>query len=194
MPSLPSQSLLRSLLEYDPETGKLTWKHRPASMFRDTEARSASSSANAWNAKNARKEAFTARSGDGYFHGKIGGNVYQAHRIIWKMVYGADPDFIDHVNLIKDDNRLSNLRNCSAAQNSWNYPKPRKSGIRYRGVARSKDSRKWVANISARGQRIYLGSFDSDIDAALAYDNAAVSLHGDFATLNFAALQKEPRP
>lgn len=155
---LPSQELLLERLNYDPETGKL---------YRNTDG----------------KEAFTFTDRQGYRHGKINDVKYQAHRIIWKLVHGHDPIIIDHINGDQGDNRISNLRSCTIAENSRNYHKPGGSS-KYRGVCWTNNT--WVAGISnGKGGRLSLGSHKDEVEAAKAYDVAARRLHGDFAVLNF---------
>ena len=184
---LPPQAELRQLLEYDPGTGKLWWRSRPVSSFGSC-SRGAVTSANAWNARNAGKEAFTTVSDCGYMRGKVGRVNYVAHRVIWKMVHGTEPQTIDHINGVRSDNRLENLRAATMAENSRNYSKPPGKFSPYRGVAKSKGSASWTAAINCAAtsaKRIHLGSFKTAREAALAYDDAAIRLHGEFATLNF---------
>jgi hypothetical protein len=66
---------------------------------------------------------------------------------------------------------------------SGGFQKPSRS--RYKGVDWAKDMKRWRARILVNGKRIYLGSFENEIDAAKAYDEAAKRYHGDFAALNF---------
>jgi len=94
---------------------------------------------------------------------------------------------IDHINGNGLDNRKANLRQSTYAQNSWNRGKARvKSSSKYKGVCQHKKDRKWQAQISAVGKRIYLGRFKNQKEAAKAYDKAAKKYHGEFANLNFS--------
>lgn len=157
---LPPAVVLRSIFNYSPETGVVTRKRGG--------------------------EAFTTVDRRGYRHGKVGGTNYQAHRVIWKMVTGDDPDTIDHINGQQGDNRWANLRNCSNAQNSQNYAKPPGATSVYRGVYWVRRDRKWASRISnGKGGKVSLGNYDDEIAAARAYDHAAREMHGPFATLNF---------
>jgi hypothetical protein len=91
---------------------------------------------------------------------------------------------IDHINRNGLDNRRSNLRLATIAQNAWNSRiRPNRSG--YKGVWFAKDKGKFRAAIWHNNKRIYLGYFDSPRQAALAYDTAAKKYHKDFAVLNF---------
>lgn len=186
---LPSQEVLRQLLKYEPDTGKLFWLARKPGATDDP--RGPQWAANRFNSTCAGKEAFTYSDRRGYRHGKFMGVKYQAHRIIWKMVNGVDPDTIDHINGDPSDNRISNLRNCSNSENGRNYEKLRKGSSRYRGVSWASRDKWWVAQISnGNGGKISLGRFSCEEAAAKAYDQAARERHGDFATLNFSEVRK----
>jgi hypothetical protein len=174
------------MFSYDPATGKLFRKPLNASYFAKTkDPRGATWQANNYNSQFAGREAFTHADPGGYKHGKVLGTKYQAHRIIWKLVYGVDPDTIDHRNGLTADNRLENLRDCSIAENSRNYAKP-KGSSQYRGVCWVKRDGSWAARISVgAGGKKSLGNFKDEVDAARAYDRAAREFHGEIATLNF---------
>lgn len=94
---------------------------------------------------------------------------------------------VDHRNGNTLDNRRSNLRVCTVAQNQWN--RKRAPGVtRLKGVARISDPRavsKWRATIQKNGVRRQIGMFRTALAAALAYDAAAVELFGEYASPNF---------
>lgn len=152
---------LHELLEYDPETGTLTWKCRGNPQ---------------WDARFAGKAAFTSYR-NGYKAGGIFNKMYDAHRIIWMMVHGEWPNTIDHINGVKDDNRIENLRNVTQAENCRNAKRTRNNKSGHNGVSWSKGSRKWLAQIMVNRKCIYLGRF-IDIEDAIAARAAAEIEHG----------------
>ena len=94
--------------------------------------------------------------------------------------------FADHINHNGLDNRKANLRLATRTQNIWHRKKFKKpSRSQYKGVDWANDMKRWRARIRVNGKRIYIGSFENEIDAAKAYDNAAKKYHREFAVLNF---------
>lgn len=92
---------------------------------------------------------------------------------------------VDHINANRLDNRRSNLRLCTAQQNTQNKLKSRFSRSKYKGVQPAKYGSRWKAFIAINKVYTYLGTFDTELDAALAYDAAAREHFGEFARLNF---------
>ena len=104
------------------------------------------------------------------------------HRLILNAPKGL---VVDHINGNGLDNRKANLRLCTPAQNACNVrPRPGETS-KYKGVAFIKRERRWQVRISFRNKRKWIGYFDTEIDAARAYDQAARRLHKEFASLNF---------
>lgn len=110
-------------------------------------------------------------------------HTVRMHREILGLKKG-DGKQTDHKNGNRLDNRRSNLRLCTHAQNQYNQI-PRKGSSRYKGVYRTNKSRKWHARIKYSLKGIHIGSFDNEIKAAEAYDEAALKYYGEFARLNF---------
>lgn len=103
------------------------------------------------------------------------------HREILRPCDGLMVDHINHDGL---DNRRENLRLASAAENNCNRRGPLGKSSRYKGVTRTKRGKPWRATITVGKRRIHLGRYDSEIEAARAYDAAARKYHGEFACLN----------
>lgn len=184
--ALPPQGVLRQLLDYNPDTGTLTWKPRTPDMFADGR-NSPEHRCAMFNRKFAGQEAFTHVNSKGYRVGSVFQEIFVAHRIIWKLQTGSDPaEQIDHINGVKDDNRWANLREAEGWQNRGNVGKlsgPRHS--RFRGVCRNTKTGAFTAAIRVNGKINHLGSFKTEEEAGRAYDRQAEMKYGEFARLNF---------
>lgn len=168
---------VRSCLTYDKETGFLIWKHRPLDHFLNLRSQKI------FNTRFAGTRA-GATDAHGYTIMSLGGKRYKAHRIAWLIEHGEWPvEMIDHINGVKGDNRMSNLRLASQAQNARNKSPHRSSKNKFKGVRWVRG--KWSARIMNDRKETHLGRFAVEDDAARAYDLAAVNLFGDFAKTNF---------
>jgi len=92
--------------------------------------------------------------------------------------------YVDHKNHNTLDNRKSNLRICTPAQNCFNRIPSEKGSSRYKGVHWSSNRKRWCAEIVLNGKLVFIGYFDYELDAAIAYDDRAAELFGEFAALN----------
>ena len=90
----------------------------------------------------------------------------------------------DHVNGNTLDNRKSNLRICSFSDNNKNRKISKNNSTGYKGVVYDKRNKKFIAKIGLNKKQIYLGYYIDPIDAARAYNAAALKYHGEFAHLN----------
>lgn len=97
---------------------------------------------------------------------------------------GSCREHIDHRNQNGLDCRKGNLRLCSPAQNHYNSGPRDGAKSKYKGVSWRADCRKWKVHLSVAGEYKHVGSFDSEIEAAEAYNGAALEYHGEFAVLN----------
>jgi len=134
-----------------------------------------------WFTKKGKNSFYALRHTSGGKRQKEG--VIYLHQEIIKVPKGM---MVDHINHDGMDNRRSNIRAATRAQNMRNRGK--RSGSRsskYKGVSWKKQTRKWQATITFERKRIYLGCYHSEIEAAKAYDRAAMKYHGEFASLNF---------
>ena len=156
---LPSPELLRKLLRYDIDTGKLFWRERPLDFFKDGQ-QSALHNHTAWNARYSGKEAFTATRCGGYFTGAVFGRMLRAHRVAWAIHYGEWPkDQIDHINGDPKDNRINNLRCVNNQQNGQNTKLHATNTSGYSGVSWHKIAKKWSATYWEHGKSQYIGLF-----------------------------------
>jgi hypothetical protein len=160
--ALPSQEELKQIFVYDPETGVLTW--------REDRGRRAKAG-----------HVCGHVSSDGYRHVTLWPRSYLAHRLIWKLVNDQEPECVDHIDLDKQNNRLSNLRAATASQNKSNGRIYRNNRSGYKGVCWEPSHRSWKAYISVHGRQIKLGRFKHIEEAHMAVTAARVRLHGEFA-------------
>ncbi|MFH1882746.1 MAG: HNH endonuclease [Planctomycetota bacterium] len=110
------------------------------------------------------------------------GRVVSMHREIMRAPKGVVCDHKNHNGL---DNRKSNLRLCTSAQNQYNKKAKKGCSSRYKGVVRRGAYKRWRARIGFNRKRIHLGDFADEKQAAMAYDDKAAELFGEFAYLNF---------
>lgn len=123
-------------------------------------------------------------NGGGYVGAKIKGKSVFLHN--WVMgVKGSYEIQVDHKNRIRTDCHQKNLRVCSSCQNRMNRVNSKVCSSIYRGVSLDQKSGKWRASVNANNRQYYIGSFEVEIEAAQAFDKAALRLQGEFAILNF---------
>lgn len=168
---LPSPEVLRQLLRYEPETGKLFWRERGPEWFSPSggpKARSAGSNAAIWNGKNAGQEAFTRLVG-GYRKGSVFKATHRAHRVIWAMHYGVWPHGeVDHIDHDRQNNRIANLRVVTGHENSRNCERSRANRSGHTGVLWHARAKKWQAYIMTGRRQNYLGLHETLEDAVAA--------------------------
>jgi len=156
-------------LRYDPETGYLWWTKRVKGRPFDKPAGNLNTIG--YIVISCRHEGADKR--------------FYAHRLAWFLHHETWPkDQIDHINNLRDDNRLVNLREATNAENTKNL-KARKGGTsKYKGVSWFKRHCKWLARIGVNHKRIFLGYYDNEEEAALAYNKAALEYFGEYAKIN----------
>jgi hypothetical protein len=156
---------IKEAMEYDPETGLFTW------------------SIDIWTARKAIKKGDRAGfvSQLGYMIIGWKGKTYPAHRIAWAWIHGDSMNYIDHINGVRTDNRISNLRIASPSENCMNRKIPVHNTSGHKGVyLTGRQSKPWMARIMVEGRRIYIGHFHTSEEAGEAYKQAAIKYHGDF--------------
>ncbi len=120
----------------------------------------------------------TAKDRDGYLVVGIHGKLYRAHRVIWLYVHGEWPkNDCDHINRIRDDNRIKNLRDITRSQNKQNQSVQDSNKCRLKGVYLHKTTMKWCASIGLNNKNIYIGLFETMELAYKAYQDKAAELH-----------------
>ncbi len=156
---LISQDYLKTILSYDKNTGIFVWKKRSITDFKDKRAYST------WNARFSGNIA-GGKTDQGYHQIVINAHNYRAHRLAWLYVHGEWPkDQIDHINRIRKDNRIVNLRTVEHKENSKNQKIRIDNTSTVIGVYWSKERDKWYAKISNNTKVIRLGTFVDFDDA-----------------------------
>lgn len=155
---------LREVLLYEPETGAFFWREKPS--------------------KNATRSARGQIAGNlgefGYRRIRLDGRTYSAHRLAWFFVYGEWPaQMVDHINGQKDDNKISNLRVASRAENRANAVQRNRTLKFPKGVR--KNGNGFGAMIGVDKKQIWLGTFPTVELASAAYLAAAKKYFGEFA-------------
>lgn len=157
-----SQEFLKSILEYNQDTGEFFWINPKRS----------------WVAPGTKAGSVEVK---GYVVININGGLYKAHRLAWLYVYGEWPkNQLDHIDRNKQNNRIGNLRQATNGQNQQNTPKYRTKALvksKYKGVSWREQSKKWQVEIQVNKKRYNLGMFVCEEDAAIAYLEAKKKLH-----------------
>lgn len=154
-----SLEYLSSVIRYEPSSGDFFWLSRPIEHFKSDWLH------RRWNSSRAGTRAGSSDA-EGYQQIKIDGSVYRAHRLAVYLAYGEPPiGEVDHINGVRSDNRLENLRVVSCQQNSRNrkIPAGNKSGVV--GVCWISARGKWMAHIGSGERQQNLGYFDEYEDA-----------------------------
>lgn len=121
-------------------------------------------------------------NGGGYWRLKLGDKSYYSHQIIYFMHHGYIPEFIDHIDNNKANNRIENLRSATKGQNNTNRPAAKANRLsRSRGVIPSANGKRWHARVQHNKKSIHLGTFDDLELADLVAMEARNLYHGAFA-------------
>lgn len=137
---------IRDLIDYNPETGVLTAKVN----FSGRQAGSVIGS----------------QTWQGYYAFSLFGKKCFAHRLAWLLHYGEWPSQpIDHINGIKTDNSIKNLRLCSLSQNQFNKPTQKNNTTGVKGVYWNKRDKRYVASVQFNGKK-YSAGHHKDIESA----------------------------
>lgn len=167
-----SQSYLKSILNYDPETGKFIWKYR-FDVTKD------------WNTKYAGKEAGCINK-LGYNAISINNKRYLAHRLAWLYLYGKwPPVLVDHKNgySTKSDNELINLREATKSQNAMNSKVRSDNTSGTKGVYFHRKTNKWYAQITVDSKTICSPMFILREDAVKYRQQLEAKYFGEFNSI-----------
>ena len=147
---------LKRKLDYDPLTGLFVWRVSEG-------------------AKAGRVAGFVTEHG--YVRVRLLGRLHMAHRLAWLYTHGEFPaDQIDHINRVRDDNRIVNLRNATRKQNNENAGRQANNISGAKGVSWHAGACKWVAQITHNNECKYLGLHDTVAEASAVYQKAANEL------------------
>lgn len=165
---LPDRLDLLRRFSYDADAGTLRWKYREDASPQ-------------WNGRFAGKAAGSLSKSQGRMVVNVGGRLLLVHRVIWKMVYGADPlEDIDHIDGDPTNNTLSNLRMASKFENMRNARK-RRGKYLPKGVSFHKGAGRYRATVYLNRQHVHLGLFSTPEEAHAAYCRVAQKHFGRFA-------------
>lgn len=148
-----TQDKLKQLLHYNPYTGIFKWRNKKGKVKR--------------------KDVAGSTNNNEYTRIVIDYKFYQAHRLAWLYMYGYFPENdIDHIDRIRNNNRINNLREVSRQCNMRNSGNPRNNNSGVKGVCWYKSRNKWYAQIIINQKLIFLGYYKS-FDEAVCYRLAA---------------------
>lgn len=180
-----------STVDYDPRTGLFTWKERGPELYGTSRRTNPVAQTAAWNLQYAGKPAFTTLNDAGYFSGRLFNRTVVAHRLAWFVTHGEWPSMIDHINRVRTDNRIDNLRIANYFSNARNRGFDLSSKLNPVGIKQTKCG-SWHAYIAIAGKFIQLGAFDTE-DEALAARNAAVRVIKSMADRQLMAAKGQAR-
>jgi hypothetical protein len=160
---LPTVERLREIFNYDPYEGVLRWKERRPGVNKNLIA------------------GIPCRPG-GHVVVRIGKQLFPAHRIIWKIVTGQEPpDYIDHIDMNRTNNKWANLRTATNSQNMMNVGLIRSNTSGYKNVYWHAQSGKWMVSVKLNGKSHSFGLYTTKEDAVKVARFERVRLHGEFA-------------
>ena len=165
-----TQEHLKELLHYDPDTGIFTNLTQRANAVKIGSVAG-------------------AKKPSGYIYISVDNKLYRLHRLDWLYVYGEFPEkSLDHINEIKDDNSIINLRLATRQENAQNISSPQLNNTSgFRGVSWNKGVKKWTAAININGRKKHLGVFDTAEEAHECYVKFKKQNHPFWIPINKAS-------
>ena len=120
----------------------------------------------------------------GHLQVYVNGGTYLVHRLIRFLLKGNWPKELDHINGIRDDNRIENLREVTRQQNLFNRKATTGSTSKYKGVSWKSKNNKWVAQCCVSGKVKHLGLYNTEEKAHEVYENYTEEIHGQYRYKN----------
>lgn len=145
-----TEMFLKQILDYNSETGCFVWKQKTSKKSK------------------IKIGTLAGCLNNGYWIITINQKIYKAHRLAWLYIYGEWPKHnIDHINGVRSDNRIFNLRDATVRQNGQNRIEHRNGKLV--GASYDKKYKKWFSQIQIDKKQNYLGYFDTELEAHEAY-------------------------
>lgn len=161
----PSLALLKDRLTYEPSTGLFYWRNSKRSD------------------RNGELAGSLLRTG--YVTINLAGEAYQAHRLAWLYAYGVWPAAdLDHINRVKNDNRIANLREATRDENYQNKTRYKRKTLGLPGAYYRAKTGRWESQINFQKRLRFLGSFATEQEAHEAYKIAKQQLHNFHPEVN----------
>jgi len=156
-----TKELVRSLFNYNSDDGILIWKISPSDKVKSGDV--------------------AGRISNGYLQTGLKGKKYYNHRIMFLFHHGYLPEFIDHIDGNRLNNKINNLRECTWQQNHFNRKIQKNNTSGVKGVSWNKPAKKWLARITFKMKVYNLGFFEDIKNAEIAVRKKRLKLHGEFA-------------
>lgn len=120
-------------------------------------------------------------NGKGYLVVRLNRKLYTVHRVIFSMFNGYFPEYVDHIDGNPLNNKVTNLRECNAAENGWNSKLSSKNTSGVKGVSFDRTSKKWRARLCTNRANTHLGLYPTIKEAEVAVIKARSERHREFA-------------
>ena len=155
-----TKEYLNSLFDY--KDGKLFWK-----VARSSRIKVGDEACSEW--------------GNGYLGVRVDHKSIALHRVVWMMFNDILPNYIDHIDGNKHNNRIENLRSATHTENNRNVGIKRHNTSGFKNVSWDKTRKKWVVHLSFYNKTKFIGRYEDLELAALVAEEVRNKYHGDFA-------------
>lgn len=130
----------------------------------------------------ARGKPWSAINSAGYVIGKFMGKTRTGHHVAWYLTYGYFPRYLDHINQVRHDNRLSNLREATESQNMMNKTKHSNNRSGYKNVSFDSRSGKWLVVVKRDFKQYRFGLFEDVDEAGRVAEKARNEIHKEYTS------------